>query len=813
LIIALRRGGRYHLASDPRIAFIPRQRHDRAGASLGPAQEKAAMSTRIVCPHCRAANQVSDELLGKKIRCRRCDEVVLAVRPEDDTGIVDERPRRARRLDPEDDDLVPAGRSRRRRRRKRGLSGLAIFAAMFSVLVIVVAGGLIAYFAFGHTPATHADGRPQGEGAGPPPLGDERPLIERQAHLEAWFRAPEEPPTGALKFTEPPPGDDPAAGGGNAGEPVHNATGQLTPEVLKKIKESTVYIEVQRTEGKGSGSGFLAGEPGFVVTNAHVVGMLNRAAPPPTSVKVVRNKGEANEATLAAQVVAVDPDEDLALLSVPKEGLPPPLVVKSALRLRETQPVYVAGFPLGEKPGKNVTINKYELSSLKKENGVLERLQVHGDMVFGNSGGPLLDADGDVVGACVSILTDPRVQTRINFAIPGDKVLRFLNGRFADLTLEAPSRADGRLRVPVAVKVIDPVGRVSQVAVDVWVGQPGQPRAGSRTRPKPLQGDGDRQTFPVEVKQQAGRGELVLPELRAGAVYWMQPCLISRTGGRVWLSAQLYRPPAPVERKPARLAWEPAGDWPLVLERWSSLQFSHPDGSSHHALLALEARLTESARERQGNDRSMFRQFTGFKEGVAIDGHMYMTGRLPHLGPHIQLLADNLVADAQGTTKKAEFDPKLKDAPSLSKRHLIGLQQEMAKFLQGLEVPLPGREVQPGETWKATPPLPIDAAWKLVDSFQSQVWTTAENESLEVTYTYSGLRTVDGAERAVIQLKGQAAPRAGLTAWLSGTATVDLATGQIIDEEVTAQANADLVVLNTTAARAQGTVVARLRRE
>jgi S1-C subfamily serine protease len=772
------------------------------------------MSTRIVCPHCRAANQVSDELLGKKIRCRRCDEVMLAARPEEDVEDDDQRPRRERhRADTEDEDFVPARRSRRRRRRKRGSSGLAIFAAMFSVLVILVAGGLIAYFAFGHTPSTHADGRPPGDGAVAPLPMDERLLMERQAHLEAWFRTPEEPPTGALKFTEPPPGDDPAAGGGNVGEPVHNLTGELAPEVLKKIKESTVYVEVQRNDGKGSGSGFLAGEPGFVVTNAHVVGMLNRAAPPPASIKVVRNKGEANEVALAARVAAVDPDEDLALLSVPKEGLPPPLVVKSALRLRETQTVYVAGFPLGEKPGKNVTINKYELSSLKKENGVLERLQIHGDMIFGNSGGPLLDADGDVVGVCVSILRDSRVETRINFAIPGDKVLRFLNGRFADLTLEAPSRADGRLRVPVAAKVIDPVGRVGQVAVDVWAGQPGPARAGTRTQPKPLQGDDDRQTFPVEIKQQVGRGELVLPELPAGGVYWVQPSLVSRTGGRVWLSAQVYRPPAPVERKPARLDWKPAGDWPLVLERWSSLQFSHPDGSSHRALLALETRLTESARERRGDDRSMFRQFTAFKEGVAIDGNMYMTGRLPHLGPHIQLLADNLVVDAQGTTKRADFDPKLKDAPPLSKSHLIGFQQEIARFLQALEVPLRGREVQPGETWKATRPMPIDAAWKLLDSFQSQLWSITEGDSLEVTYTYSGLRTVDGAERAVIQLKGQTAPRAGSTAWLSGTATVDLATGQIIDEEVTAQTNADLVVYNATAARALGMVVARLRRE
>src|SRR5581483_11141374 len=113
---------------------------------------------------------------------------------------------------------------------------------------------------------------------------------------------------------------------------------------------------------------------------------------------------EKNEVTLKAEVLAVDHDADLAVLRVPKEGLPPPLTVKSALSLHETQPVYIAGFPLGERPGKNVTINEYKVSSLKKEKGVLDKVQIHGEMVFGNSGGPVLDADGNVVAVCVSIL-------------------------------------------------------------------------------------------------------------------------------------------------------------------------------------------------------------------------------------------------------------------------------------------------------------------------------------------------------------------------------------------------------------------------
>src|SRR5262245_17677477 len=141
----------------------------------------------------------------------------------------------------------------------------------------------------------------------------------------------------------------------------------------------------------------------------------------------------------------------------------------------------------------------------------------------------------------------------------------------------------------------------------------------------------------------------------------------------------------------------------------------------------------------------------------------------------------------------------------------------MSHFLLALDVPLPGKEVKPGETWKARRPGPFDGAWKLVEPLQGAAWGVAENQFLEMTYTYSGLRTVNGAERAVIQLRGQATtgpgPEAGSSAGVSGTAVVDLATGQVVEEEVTTQAHAELVFFNTATVKSDGLMVARLRRE
>jgi hypothetical protein len=203
---------------------------------------------------------------------------------------------------------------------------------------------------------------------------------------------------------------------------------------------------------------------------------------------------------------------------------------------------------------------------------------------------------------------------------------------------------------------------------------------------------------------------------------------------------------------------------------------------------------------------------------VAIDGEVRMTRRLEHVAPNIQFLGSNRVVDAQGTTKKDAVDTnQLQQAGPAAQREMITFGDQMLRSFRGLEVALPGEQVQPGATWKARRPLPIDPTWRVLEVLPSQIWGTAEADSLEVTFTYLGLRTVNGVEQAVISLKGQVTqgpgdgPGAG--GRLSGTAVVDLATGQVVEEEVTTQAEVELVVPNVTVIKAQGTVLTRLRRE
>ncbi len=752
------------------------------------------MAIRVICPECGAANPVSDDMVGRRIRCRRCDEVMIV-----------------------DDDDPRHRPTRRRRRRKQGSAVAAVAATIAVVVLLLFISVIVGYFVLSRpSQQPVADGGAADDADNTNiglPTESEHGLIARDAGLEAYFRTPEEPPTERLEFTEPPFTD--SAGG--PPKPLANTTNQMAPDVVTRIKASTAYLEVRTAGGGGgSGSGFLVGEPGFVVTNAHVVHMLVRGSPPPESIKVVlfKGEGEKKEITLQGKVVAVDPDADLAVVSVPKEKLPPLLLLRSAETMHETQPVFVAGFPLGETGGSNVKVNQYILSSLQRDKkGALDMLQIQGQMKPGNSGGPVLDGDGNVIGVCVAGI----LRTDINFAIPSDKVGRFLEGRLADLSLEPPTAGDGGLRVPVSARLVDPLGRVRQVAIDYWTGKPGSSRPGSRTPPTPQPGDEARHTLTLDVQRQSARGEFPLGALPAGQAYWVQPSLVSRNGSRVWLSAQVYKPPAPVERKPARLAWDFSGERRLILDRWSSVEYETSGGQHHRALVNLETRFTDTGKGGRPDSPRVYRQFTSFKEGVSLEGEAKMTQRLRYLGPSIGVLANTLGLDAQGITQRDEIDLNKRDSgPQLGKPHFNGFQQDVQKFLKALEVPLPGREVQPGEKWTGYQALPIDGAWHLLNLLPPTAWSGVENESPEMTYSYSGIRTVNGAEQAVVVFKGrvEGQGRGNVPpSHVSGTLVFDPAKGQLVEEQVTAVADVDTSLRGASTLKVTGTVVARLRRE
>jgi serine protease Do len=154
---------------------------------------------------------------------------------------------------------------------------------------------------------------------------------------------------------------------------------------------------------RGSGSGFIIDANGSILTNNHVIDGAER-------IIVKLSDGR----TLRATVLGSDPDTDIALIKVDaQKGLPvAPIGDSSALRMGEW--VCAIGNPLGYEHTVTVGVVSYlgrKLFDLSLDNYI----QTDAAINFGNSGGPLINARGEVIGINAAISSRA---SNIGFAVP-----------------------------------------------------------------------------------------------------------------------------------------------------------------------------------------------------------------------------------------------------------------------------------------------------------------------------------------------------------------------------------------------------------
>lgn len=194
--------------------------------------------------------------------------------------------------------------------------------------------------------------------------------------------------------------------------PVALFEGPITNN-MDDVRLAAVTIEF----GEGvHGSGFFISESGLLLTNAHVVGEA-------TKVRVVLSNGMA----LVGRVLRVHKLRDVALVKVDVEGAHPlPIRTRPADVGEE---VYAVGTPLSEKLRASLTKGVVSAHRIK-ELSELPIIQADVDIQPGNSGGPLVDASGNVVGISVSGYGDRSIG--LNFFIPIRDALEKLNLRLGE---------------------------------------------------------------------------------------------------------------------------------------------------------------------------------------------------------------------------------------------------------------------------------------------------------------------------------------------------------------------------------------------
>jgi serine protease Do len=169
----------------------------------------------------------------------------------------------------------------------------------------------------------------------------------------------------------------------------------------------------------GGGTGFIVSSDGLIITNKHVV------SDPKAEYTVYLN----NSRKFKAEVLALHPTDDLALIKIPANNLPT-LVLGDSDKVKIGQFVIAIGNALGEFQN---TVSFGVISGLRRsitasdQSGNVERLegliQTDAAINFGNSGGPLINLKGEVVGVNTAIAGGAE---NIGFAIPINRVKKMI---------------------------------------------------------------------------------------------------------------------------------------------------------------------------------------------------------------------------------------------------------------------------------------------------------------------------------------------------------------------------------------------------
>jgi putative serine protease PepD len=204
---------------------------------------------------------------------------------------------------------------------------------------------------------------------------------------------------------------------------VVDSTAPTATQIYQRDSTGVVAIKAITATGEDEGTGIVLNEKGLILTNDHVVAGA-------TSISVEANGSSSMVRT--AKVVGEEANQDLALISVEPSGLN-----LKALTLASSTPVQVGDsvYAIGNPYGLEETLTRGIVSALGREisapdgSKITGAIQTDAALNPGNSGGPLLNEEGEVIGVNSQIASDAASvegsqpgSTGVGFAISSDTV-------------------------------------------------------------------------------------------------------------------------------------------------------------------------------------------------------------------------------------------------------------------------------------------------------------------------------------------------------------------------------------------------------
>ncbi len=227
--------------------------------------------------------------------------------------------------------------------------------------------------------------------------------------------------------------DDDTPSPGPAPSMAPPVNGRIAPSTIAIAKHATVLIEHSEGTGYVTGSGFVTGNGHQIVTNKHVVTTDNGVS----DCEVVFDAGTPKEREITVPAASIELSSsdnqvtgDLAIMTLPDDDtIPTALQLGKTEDVNETDTTWVFGFPLGDgvltvdKQLPSVSVKAASVERVQRGqvdgNDAAEVLQLGSTVTHGNSGGPVLNAEGEVVGVIVAVaISSDSQETGMCYAIP-----------------------------------------------------------------------------------------------------------------------------------------------------------------------------------------------------------------------------------------------------------------------------------------------------------------------------------------------------------------------------------------------------------
>lgn len=216
---------------------------------------------------------------------------------------------------------------------------------------------------------------------------------------------------------------------------LEKATGSCMLTAQKPVVSG---FSVKRESREGSGTGFVVGSNGVIVTCAHVVDGTEK-------IDVVIG-GQ----TYPATVLHSDSSLDLAVIKIEATELPV-LPLANSDQIQLGQPLRVIGFPLSDVLGTGIKITQGSVSGLVDRDGQ-RQIQTDATINPGNSGGPVFNTRGEVIGIASAKLAGSAI-SQVGFCVPSSTLSGMLQRQGIVL---APSVAGQEMETPALVQKVSP---------------------------------------------------------------------------------------------------------------------------------------------------------------------------------------------------------------------------------------------------------------------------------------------------------------------------------------------------------------------